>query len=48
MEEEKVKLGEKYLDFRGMQQKLKGAQHVITQFYQERIELKRKPAEKDS
>jgi hypothetical protein len=46
MDEEKVKSGEKGSKVREMQQQLREAQHVITQFYQESRELKRKPAEK--
>jgi len=47
MDEEQGKTGEKDSYFRGMQQYLREAQHVIAQFYQENRELKRKLAEKD-
>jgi hypothetical protein len=46
MNEEQVKPGEKYSYFKEMKQQLKKDQHVITQFYEENMELKRKLIEK--
>jgi hypothetical protein len=46
MDEEQSKSTEKDLEFRGMQQQLREAQHLIDRFFQEYSELKRKLAEK--
>jgi hypothetical protein len=46
MDEEQGKSGKKDSEFRGMQQHLREAQHVIAQFFQENRELKRKLVEK--
>jgi hypothetical protein len=48
MDGEQGKSTDKESEFMGMQQKLREAQHVIAQFYQENRELKRKLAEKFS
>jgi hypothetical protein len=47
LDEEQGKSVEKDSEFRGMQQQLREAHHVIAQFFQEIRELKRKLAEKD-
>jgi chromosome segregation ATPase len=48
MDEGQTKAVEKDSEFREMKQQLREAHHVISQFYQERRELKRKLAERGS